>query len=136
MSIDEFIARWSRATGSELANAQLFVTELCTALDLPQPNPATDDTRHNDYVFERAITFEHGNGTTSAGRIDCYRRGAFVLESKKIRASSASRTYDDAMLRAHGQAQRYVRALPASESRPPFVLIVDVGNVALALERI
>ncbi len=129
MSIDEFIARWSRATGSELANAQLFVTELCTALDLPQPNPATDDTRHNDYVFERAITFEHGNGTTSAGRIDCYRRGAFVLESKKIRASSASRTYDDAMLRAHGQAQRYVRALPASESRPPFVLIVDVGNV-------
>lgn len=128
MTVDEFIARWSRATGSELANAQLFVTELCATLDLPQPNPATDDVRHNDYVFERAITFAHGDGSISSGRIDCYRRGAFVLESKKIRAPTTSRTYDDAMLRAHGQAQRYVRALSASEGRPPFVLIVDVGH--------
>lgn len=27
------------------------------------------------------------------------------------------------------QAEKYARALPASEGRPPFVLVVDVGNV-------
>ena len=32
------------------------------------------------------------------------------------------------MLRAHGQAVRYVRALPAGEGRPPFVAVVDVGR--------
>ncbi len=33
------------------------------------------------------------------------------------------------MLRAHGQAVAYVRQLPSNEGRPPFVVVVDVGNV-------
>ncbi len=32
------------------------------------------------------------------------------------------------MLRAHGQAVQYVRALPVAEGRPPFVVVVDVGR--------
>jgi hypothetical protein len=36
--------------------------------------------------------------------------------------------WDDAMVKARGQAERYVRALPASEPNPPFLLVVDVGH--------
>jgi hypothetical protein len=32
------------------------------------------------------------------------------------------------MVKARGQAERYVRALPASEPNPPFLLVVDVGR--------
>ena len=91
LAVENFISRWSKATGSELANAQLFITELCTLLGLEQPAPATADTRDNKYVFERRVIFRHGDGTSSEGRIDCYRRGAFVLESKKIRDAAHQR---------------------------------------------
>ncbi len=37
--IDTFIARWQSAGGSECANYQLFVTELCERLDLPKAEP-------------------------------------------------------------------------------------------------
>ena len=30
---------------------------------------------------------------------------------------------------ARSQAEQYARALPAAEGRPPFVMVVDVGNV-------
>ena len=126
---EDFITRWSLASGSERANCQLFVTELCAALDLPQPDPARDDTRDNAYVFERRVTFAHGDGSQSAGYIDCYRRGTFVLEAKKIKAGPATKGFDDALMRARNQAEGYARALPASEGRPPFLLVVDVGHV-------
>ena len=57
MTIDEFIARTSKATGSERANAQSFTRELCVALDLPPPNLAKADNAGNDYVFERSVLF-------------------------------------------------------------------------------
>ncbi len=123
-----FIARWQAADGSELANYQLFVTELCELLDLPRPDPAREDTRDNAYVFERRVEFRHGDGSVSAGRIDCYRRAAFVLEAKKVRAAGAAPAYDSAMLRARAQAENYARALPAWEGRPPFLVVVDVGR--------
>lgn len=56
-TLDAFIARWQHASSSELANAQLFVTELACLLDLPQPDPAREDTRYNAYVFERRVRF-------------------------------------------------------------------------------
>ncbi len=126
--ITSFIARWSAAGGSERANYQLFVQELCDLLELPRPEPAREDTRDNAYVFEHRITFRHGDGTESNGFIDCYRRSAFVLEAKKLRMGGG-KGYDDALLRARGQAEQYARALPAGEGRPPFLLVVDVGNV-------
>lgn len=125
----EFIARWSAATGSELANAQSFVRELCDLLGVEPPNPATDDPAANAYVFERAISFQNPDGSTSPGRIDLYKRECFVLESKKVKAGHATKGFDDALLRARTQAENYARALPAAEGRPPFVVVVDVGNV-------
>ena len=124
-----FITRWQAATGSERANHQLFLTELCALLGVPQPDPARDDTRDNAYVFERRVQFAHGDGSASNGFIDCYKRGHFVLEAKKVRAGSHTKGFDDALLRARAQAESYARALPASEGRPPFLMVVDVGHV-------
>jgi hypothetical protein len=84
-AVDKFITRWQSAGGSERANYQLFVHELCNRLELPTPDPAREDTRDNAYVFERRVTFRHGDGTESPGFIDCYRRAAFVLEAKKVK---------------------------------------------------
>ena len=127
--VDAFIQRWQHAGGSERANYQLFITGLCQLLGLPQPEPAHDDTRDNAYVFERRVTFAHGDGSQSAGFIDCFKRGAFVLEAKKLRAGAHTKGFDDALLRARAQAEGYARALPAAEGRPPFVVVVDVGHV-------
>ncbi len=119
-----FITRWQGVAASELSTSQSFLIDLCELLDLPRPHP----TPAEDYMFERPITFSHGDGSTSAGRIDLYRRGAFVLESKKVRLGTHTRGFDDALLRARSQAEGYARALPASEGRPPFVVVVDVGQ--------
>ncbi len=129
-----FHSRWSTSGGSERANYQLFITELCALLGVPLPDPARDDTRDNAYVFERRVVFNHGDGSASNGFIDCYRRGAFVAEAKKIRdgaalAGAGRKVFDDALLRARAQAEAYARALPASEGRPPLLLVIDVGHV-------
>lgn len=128
-AVSAFIARWRDADGTELANAQTFTRELCELLALPLPEPSRADTQDNAYVFERRVVFAHGDGSTSEGRIDCYRRGAFVLEAKRLQAGAHTRGFDDALLRARTQAERYARALPVAEGRPPFVVVVDVGRV-------
>jgi hypothetical protein len=124
-----FVERWRAADGTELANYQLFIHDLASLLGVPHPEPAREDTRDNAYVFERRVTLARGDGSSSEGRIDCYRRGCFVLEAKKVRAAAATRSFDDALLRARAQAESYARALPADEGRPPFLLVVDVGHV-------
>lgn len=127
-----FLDRWRAATGTERANHQLFVTQLCDFLDLPQPDPAAADNDRNAYVFERRIDFHNPNGTTNRGYIDCYKRGTFIIEAKHTGRAFATGKWDDAMLRAHGQAVAYARALPQAEGRPPFVITLDVG-VALEI---
>ena len=129
MQIDTFLARWRGAGGSERANYQLFIADLCDLLDVAKPQPANEDTRDNPYVFERRVVFHHGDGSTSNGFIDCYKRGSFIGEAKKIRAGAETRQFDDALLRARGQAENYARHLPADEGRPPFLVVLDVGNV-------
>jgi hypothetical protein len=148
-----FIARWRDSGAAERANYQLFLSELCDLLDVPRPDPSRADDTENAYVFERNVTFRHPDGSTSTGRIDLYRRHRFVLEAKQgaekpapapapvssegrararaVRRGTAARgtaAWDDAMLRAYGQATQYVRALPGDEGRPPFVVVVDVGH--------
>lgn len=120
-----FITRWRGVQASELATAQSFVIELCALLGVDKPHP----TLEQGYMFERPVGFAHRDGTQSAGRIDCYKRGHFVLEAKKLKAASHTKGFDDGMIRAHAQAQGYMRALPAAEGRPPFILVVDVGTV-------
>lgn len=128
MTATEFIQRWNKATGSELANAQLFVTELCELLELPRPDPATGVAQDDAYVFERRAQHQHGDGSENERRIDCYRRGAFILEAKKIKAGVQTKGFDDARIRARNQAEQYARDIPAAEGRPPFLLVVDVGH--------
>src|SRR5205823_11627694 len=145
-----FIIRWSNASPSERANSQPFLSELCDLLDVPRLSPALDQ----GYSFEFDVTQHHPDGTATRGRIDLYKRGCFVLESKQFQAAKAaaselelaarnagavplresyqpvrgSGAWDDAMVKARGQAERYVRSLPDSEPTPPFLIVVDVGH--------
>jgi type I restriction-modification system DNA methylase subunit len=148
--IEDFISRWSTASPSERANSQLFLAELCDVLEVPRPDP-----KHNSgYAFEHPVTEHHLDGTTSQGRIDLYKRAGFVLESKQFQEAKAEASqlqlaaeeagvvakkksshpvrgtaaWDDAMIKARGQAERYVRALPTDEPNPPFLIVVDVGH--------
>jgi hypothetical protein len=155
-SIEEFIKRWKESGAAERANYQLFLSELTDLLAVPRPQPAQADDEQNAYVFERAVIFNNGDGTTSTGRIDLYKRGCFVLEAKQgsdrvttsaplfgaeseLLASRGRQSrrgmairgtsgWDVAMRAAHGQAEQYVRALPVAEENPPFIVVVDVGH--------
>ncbi len=141
--IDSFITRWEASGAAERANYQLFLTELCDLLEAPHPEPTEADDRRNAYVFEKSVPLP--GGTT--GFIDLYKRGCFVLEAKQgsdqtAGAASTARLkkgtavrgtagWDTAMEAAKNQADRYARSLPAAEivgGRPPFLVVVDVGN--------
>ena len=63
-------AQGQKRGGAERANYQMFLTELCEALDLPRPDPASDDTRTNDYVFERGAKRRESEGLASTLRIE------------------------------------------------------------------
>lgn len=152
-ALAELIEEAKESGGSELANYQTFVSDLARALGCKRPDMAREENRLNDYVFERAVVFNHPNGTTSTGRIDCYKRDCFILEAKqsakrqKARATEqlemlgmeagqklghakrGTKTWDKVMVAAKKQAEDYARALPAEHDYPPFLLIVDVGNV-------
>lgn len=77
--LESLIADVMASGGAEMANAQPFVMRLTEALGLPQPDFAKEENRFNDYVFERAVAFKHPDGTSTTGRIDCYKRGSFIL---------------------------------------------------------
>jgi len=153
MKPEVFVHRWKgKASGAaESSNYSLFLTELCDLLDVPHPDPARPENDLNAYVFQRRVVFQHGDGTTSTGFIDLYKRGSFVLEAKQgieeelrkedgpalfaprspRRSSAVSRgtpRWDRLMVQARNQAEGYARALPAAEGRPPFILVVDVGH--------
>ncbi len=151
--IQSFIQRWEASGAAERANYQLFLSELCELLNVTRPEPTRPDDRDNTYVFERSVTFRHGDGSTSNGRIDLYKQGHFVCEAKQgsdqpgeksplavneegVRWQTAKRGtavrgtkgWDLAMVKAKGQAEQYARALPLNEGWPPFLVIVDVGH--------
>ncbi|MGQ7269970.1 class I SAM-dependent DNA methyltransferase [Marinobacter sp. V034] len=130
-AVDEFLKRWKGNTGSERANFQSFMRDLCTLLDLPHPDPGEGDTSQNSYVFERFIASARVDGNTDNRYIDLYRRDCFVLEGKQTGKELASRSQQNAVNAAVAQAERYIRGLPQEEvehGRPPFIVIVDVGN--------
>ena len=48
--VEAFIVRWqSQEGGQERANYVSFLKELCSALDVPQPDPAAATHERNDY---------------------------------------------------------------------------------------
>ena len=152
MTYLEFAARWQNSGGAERANYSLFLTDLCDLLGVPRPDATTDNPAQDAYVLERAVTFDDGAGKKSTGRIDLYKRGCFVLETKqgtdspdvlaqaeraqlglpperrrKGHAVRGSARWRQMMEAARQQALGYVRALPPTEPRPLFVLVADVG---------
>lgn len=151
LSPEVFVEKWAKSGGSERANYQFFLLELCDLLGVPRPDVSTA-AGGGQYVFEREVREEYAGGTHTTRFIDFYRQGSFVLETKQgvqaqeaeenaKKAEKGKRTkkkghgvrgtvsYDTAMLKAKEQAEAYARFLPAAEGRPPFVLVVDVGHV-------
>ncbi|SFQ31743.1 type IIL restriction-modification enzyme MmeI [Hymenobacter arizonensis] len=151
MTYPDFAARWQPAGGAERANYGLFLQDLCDLLEVPHPDPTTDNPAHDQYVLERAVTFADGP-KKSTGRIDLYKRGCFILETKqgtdtpdqqqraeraelglapetrrKGHAQRGTVRWEQMMQAARQQALGYVRALPPDEPRPLFLLVVDVG---------
>ena len=154
--IETFIAEWRGTGGSELANTQSFINGLARLLGVDPPRGAKADDTANDYVFERRVFQDNGDGTSSFGRIDCYKRGCFILEAKQgseADRAAADKGEDDldifgqtaktrvargtarrgtpgwakAMVQAKGQAERYAKALPIDHGWPPFLLVADIG---------
>ena len=122
--IDAFLARWRQAGAAERANKDLFLVELCRALDLEEPLPKTNDPEKDRYVFEKEVARSREDGT-SIGKIDLYRAGCFVLEAKQVAPEKRdSPAWHQAMNDAQGQALGYARSLPAP---PPFVIVCDLG---------
>ena len=145
--ITAFIERWQTSGAAERANYQMFLSELCDIIGVSRPDPTSPDTAKNRYVFDRAITRTHPDGTTSTNYIDLYKAGHFVNETKQgLTADAApeeiakptatkighgkrgSLAFDKALERAYHQARGYITALPAEEGRPPFLIVCDVGH--------
>ncbi len=136
MTPDEFVLRWEKSGGAELANSQSFLKELCDLIGVEQPDVTTTDKEENRYVFEKSILFNNGDGTFSQGRIDLFRAGCFVLESKQgserkaaeLAEALATKTkqaakhagtalrgtpgWEKAMRKAREQAKGYAEAIP------------------------
>jgi hypothetical protein len=150
LNAGNFIARWQQSSAAERANYALFLSELCDYLDLPRPEPSQADERANSYVIDKAVYLQNLDGSTTPNYIDLYKRACFVLEAKQGSNPSANSVprvaakephrmkkgtavrgthgWDEAMLAARGQAERYAKALPVSEGWPPFLVVVDVGH--------
>lgn len=154
-ALSALIEEAKNSGGSEIANTQPFIERWCRAMGLEPPALSSEQNHRNDYVFERRISFKHPDGSTSPGRIDLYKRGSFVLESKQsslaqarvahpdqlnflpedrtqVKLGTARRGtggWDRAMLAARNQAESYARALPVEHGYPPFLIVLDVGHV-------
>ncbi|CAN5158039.1 hypothetical protein BH09PSE1_BH09PSE1_15030 [soil metagenome] len=145
MDADVFIDRWAHASITERAQCQSFISQLCRLLDVPAPDDERPGDR--DYDFERAVRFQHDDGGSHTGFMDCYRRDCFVLEAKQSdkrmvggaldpgpqlvvarrggRGRSSPEAVDRLMRHAKKQAEFYAKGL---DEWPPFLVIVDVGR--------
>lgn len=103
MTYPDFEARWKPAGGAERANYSLFLQDLCDLIDVPRPEPTTDNPTQDAYVLERAVEF-NDNGKGSTGRIDLYKRGCFVLETKQGTETPDQQGWSS--IRQHGTVQR------------------------------
>jgi hypothetical protein len=157
--LDDLLTKWlGKEGGAERANYQMFLTELCHALDLAAPDPKGSGL--GDYQFEAPVKSEAVLGTKGTGRIDLYKRDCFILEAKQSQVKpgeplpadppaappepvydlfgnpigfeppkgKAPPRYDRLMAEARVQAERYALALPADHRVPPFLIVCDIGR--------
>lgn len=127
--LQAFGEHWLGRHGNEQQLSQQFLLELCEALGTARPGAAADG--EGDFCFEKRVDVP---GTNERGRIDLYKRGHFVLESKCGRAPGepGSAPFRNTKRWLHyiesayrDQAQVYASLLP--EGRPPLLIVVDVG---------
>jgi hypothetical protein len=95
--INAFIARWERFAGAEMQHSQSFLNDLCVLLRVPRPHDGDLGYDDRAYAFERGVS---GAADTGGGpaRIDLYRRGHFILESKQGSWPAPGRVVDEATL--------------------------------------
>ncbi|MDZ7808967.1 MAG: hypothetical protein U5L11_01020 [Arhodomonas sp.] len=90
--VGAFIQRWAGATGTEQSNAQMFLYELCQALELPIPDTEGDEAHGNAYVIP-ADDHRARPGRDAApppGRSSTDARIASSLEAKKLKAGEST----------------------------------------------
>ena len=129
--VQGFLDRWSGSAGSERANAQPFLTDLCDLLGVPRP--ATGGPGFDDYRFEKPIEIPHPDGKVSTDRIDFHKKGCFVLEAKQGQTPDAAGpgvrrgtpAWQALMERGYAQARNYAVNLAV---RPPFLITCDIGH--------
>ncbi len=124
-ALRKLVERWTGVKARERANYQLYLGELCAALDVEGPRPAG-----SGYEYEYPIKVVDREGKEGSNFVDLFKRDHFVLEAKD---KEAGRT-DELMLRkAYGQARSYVTHLPGTT--PPYLLILDVAKTMMVWDR-
>ena len=91
--VARFIEHWAPSGGAERANFPSFAHNLCDVLAVLHPEPTLPDVSENAYVFERDVTFQNQDGSTSIGRIDLYKRSCFVLERGQFKVCALAVQY-------------------------------------------
>lgn len=124
-ALRKLAARWADAKARERANYQLYLGELCAALNVEGPRPAG-----TGYEFELPVKVINRDGKEATNFVDLFKGDHFVLEAKDREAGRS----DDVMLRkAYGQARSYVTHLPGDT--PPYIMVLDIGRTMLVWDR-
>jgi hypothetical protein len=84
---------WSTAKAAERANFQLYITELCDAIDVPKP-------AGTGYEFELPVRVVTADGTTTTKFIDLVTEESIVLEAKDADSGKEQRPAPAPRLRA------------------------------------
>ena len=143
-TLASFVSRWRDSQAAERANKDLFLAELCDALEVQRPSPTTRDEAKDTYTFELPVEIPLPNGKVTIGRIDLYKASHFILEAKqgaepdggkkttkrgaKVAPLAAAKRgtprWNLEMDKARGQALGYARSL---REPPPFLIVCDIG---------
>ena len=110
MTPQEFIAKWRRSAGGEMAGAQEWFIDLCRVVGHGTPNEL--DPRQEWYTFERTLRQTSGR----PGRADVFKRGYFAWEFKGAHSDLDA---------AYRQLQRYREAL----NNPPLLVVSDFRTI-------
>ena len=84
--IEDFISRWSAASPSERANAQLFPVELCDPLGVPRPDPKPG----SGYASGFPVTEHHPDGSLLLGTVLSPKTDHHITEMAAANVSESS----------------------------------------------
>lgn len=132
LEVEQFIATWQGTSGSERANKDSFIRDLCSVLGVPPPRGRTGDPEKDTYVFEADAIIQDEDGH-KFGKMDLYKQGYLILEAKQGSAKGSKKKgsavrdtpgWSIAMNDAAGQAFGYSKGVAEP---PPFVIVTDIG---------